>query len=86
MSVVTPKLLDNIIGATVTSLSGGLRGAKGYLDGMSDATNLKSAYTVTVEFTGQRSMRLKIVKSSAFSNVDNNTPVNAPLTGVITLQ
>lgn len=86
LDIETPKLLTNITGATVTSLAGGLRGIKGYIDGTSDTTNLKTTYTLTLTITGPTSMRLAVAKSTEYTNVDNNTPVCAPLTGSITLQ
>ena len=86
LNIETPKMLDNITSFSFTSLTGGLRGIKGYLDGTSDSTNLKSTYTLSASKTGSKSIRIQIKKNSAFTNVDNNTPVCAPLTGTITLQ
>ena len=64
--------------ASVTALKGTVRGAQGYIDGSSEI-NFKSGSTYTVSTALERAvglLRISITKSSAFTNVTNNTPVN----------
>lgn len=60
--------------ATLTTLTGAIRGTSGYVDSTSNATNLLTTYTVTAGIYGGF-LRVQISKASAFSNVTNNTPV-----------
>ena len=78
-SVVLPKRLDNITTITITDLRGTLRGNKGYLnsdstvhDFLSDTSN----YTITYAKKSENMIVIIINKSTAFTNVDNNTPVS----------
>lgn len=79
-----PKMLHNISSVTVSSCAGGLRGTSGYIDGTTDSTNLLNNYTITASKVLPCYIQLNIAKSSAFTNVSNNTPVN--FNGFLTLQ
>lgn len=60
----------------INSFSGVLRGGKGYLDSNNTARNFKaSPFSCTATRLSSNRLRLRIVKTSAFTNVDNNTPV-----------
>lgn len=78
-TVTLPKRLDNISAVTVDALIGGMRGVSGYVNGTSDSSNLKSGYTVSALIMDEQTIRIQITKSSAMTNVTNNTPVAVSL-------
>lgn len=77
-TVFTEKSLRYISSASVTALNGLIRGNSGYLDSNSTAHNFltDSAYTVTATIVSYNAVRVCIKKSSAYSNVTNNTPIS----------
>ncbi len=78
-SVVLPKRLDNITTITITDLRGTLRGDKGYLNSDStvhDFLTDTSNYTITYAKKSENMIVIIMNKSTAFTNVDNNTPVS----------
>lgn len=81
LGVYVPKSLANISTVTVTALQGGIRTtAGGYLDGGSDSSNwIGSSYTVVANKVSDNFVGIMITKSSAFTNVTNNTPVTLAL-------
>ena len=85
ITLFLPKRLDNITSITINTLKMEARGIKGYLNsnaGSYDFLN-DSNYTVNVTKRASNAIAIFIKKSSAFTNVDNNTPVN--FTGEISL-
>ena len=79
--VETPRWMDYTSKITINSFSGVLRGDKGYLDSNNTARNFKaSPFTCYATRLSYNRMRLRIVRSSAFSNVTNNTPVSCNAT------
>ena len=61
---------------TITEMKGSVRGGSGYVDSLSsDATDLKSTYTVTVSYNHGYAVTISMVKSTAYANVTNNTPI-----------
>lgn len=76
-----PKRLDNINTITCTSLNASARGISGYLNSTSGSynyTNDTENYTITINKTSSascNSIRLVLSKSTAWTNVTNNTPV-----------
>lgn len=76
-TIPLPKRTDNITSATVSDLTIIMRGISGYLNSTSTATNYvgASGYTVSVQSIGKQSITIGLVKSSAFTNTTNNTPV-----------
>lgn len=85
-TVNVPLSMENISTVTVTSLSGVLRGISGYLNSTYTETNFATAsgYTVTATKRSANEVQVVIKKSSAYTNVDNNTPVS--YAGSITLK
>ena len=81
-TVTLPKRLDNVSSFTVDTLTGGMRGGSGYVDGTSDSSNLKSGYTVSGIILDSNNIRVQLTKSSAMSNVTNNTPVSVSLRAI----
>lgn len=77
-SLYTPKNLANITSITVTSFTGTLRGISGYLNNQTTAKNWlsDSNYTITATKMSDNMIRIVCDKSSAFTNVTNNTPVS----------
>ena len=85
ITLFLPKRLDNISSITANTLKMEARGTKGYLNstvGAYDFLN-DSNYTITISKRALNAVSISIIKSSAFTNVDNNTPVN--FTGEISL-
>ena len=76
-SITTTKRLDNINTITINSLELVLRGGSGYLNSSSGFTEYKGAsgYTLSATIRGEREIVISVLKSSAFTNVSNNTPV-----------
>lgn len=81
-TLVLPKKLNNITSVTVNTLTGGMRGISGYVNGTSDSTNLKSGYTVSAMIMDPQTLRIQITKSSAMTSTTNNTPVTVSLKAI----
>ena len=82
VTVPVDKSMENITTITVTRMAGGVRTTSGnYLDGGSDSTQwlTNSAYTITASKVTDRLVKVVVDKSSAFTNVTNNTPVGCYL-------
>lgn len=77
-SFYTPKSLANISTITVTAFKGTLRGGSGYLDGQTSAYDwfADASYTLTATKITDNMIRIVCTKTSAYSNVTNNTPVS----------
>ena len=77
-SFYTPKSLANISTITVTAFTGTIRGISGYLDSKTTAYDWYSdaSYTITATKMSDNMIRIVCTKSSAFTNVTNNTPVS----------
>lgn len=77
LPIYLPKRLDNITSITVNTLKMEARGIKGYLNSNSGVYNFKadSNYSITAQKRAENLISINITKSSAFTNVDNNTPV-----------
>lgn len=69
------KSLANITTITCNDCTGGIRGISGYVDGSRDSTNWTSGYTIICTKATDHIVQVQIEKSSAFSNVKNNTPI-----------
>lgn len=83
VTITTPKSMENISSILVTKSGAtcGVRGVSGYVkDGstsMEDGYSLnKSAFTLAATKNDDYHFTLAITRSSAFSNVTNNTPVS----------
>lgn len=72
-----PKKINGL-NISITKFDAELRGIKGYLNGQSGKQNLmSSSYKVGVVQEGNDyTAHINIVKTTAFTNVDNNTPVS----------
>lgn len=77
VTLVTPKRLDNITSITINSINVEARGTSGYLNSQADFVEYvgKSGYTITAWISSLNTISIKIKKSSAFTNVNNNTPI-----------
>lgn len=77
LSFPVPKKLDNITSIIVQSFKGELRGGKGYLNNQSGDVEYvnKSGYTLNLYKSNGCNIYVTLDKNSAFTNVDNNTPV-----------
>lgn len=77
-SFYTPKSLANIASVSVTAFKGTMRGGSGYLDSKTSAYDwfADSAYTITATIISDNMLRIVCTKSSAYTNVTNNTPVS----------
>lgn len=73
--VPADKSLANITTITCNECTGGIRGISGYVDGSRDSTDWTSGYTITCTKATDAIVQVQIKKSSAFSNVTNNTPI-----------
>jgi len=84
-TIITPKRLDNISSITVNNLKLEARGQNGYLNSQSGFNEYvgASGYSVTTQISSLNSITIRITKSSAFSNVSNNTLIS--LSGYIKL-
>ena len=74
----TPKKLDKISTINCTALKAEARGILGLLNNTSGFFDFKNSadYTITCTKSNSNSFCMVIRKSSAFSNVNNNTPVS----------
>lgn len=77
VTLVTPKRLDNITSITIDSINVEARGTSGYLNSQSGFVEYvgKSGYTITAWKSSNNTITIRLKKSSAFTNVTNNTPV-----------
>lgn len=77
VTLVTPKRLDNITSITINSINVEARGISGYLNSESGYIEYvgKSGYTITAWVSSLNTIGIRITKSSAFTNVNNNTPI-----------
>lgn len=77
VSFPSPKRLDNIKSITCQSFKCEARGLKGYLNGEAGSIEFvgRSGYTITINKSNNNVIVFLIIKSSAWTNVDNNTPV-----------
>lgn len=77
VTLVTPKRLDNITSITTNSINVEARGISGYLNSQSGYVEYvgKSGYTINAWVSSPNTISIGINKSSAFTNVNNNTPV-----------
>lgn len=73
----SPKRLDNIKSITCQSFKCEARGLKGYLNGEAGSIEFvgRSGYTITINKSNNNVINFLIIKSSAWTNVDNNTPI-----------
>lgn len=88
-TIVTPRRMraGSISRVTIGSLSGILRGCKGYLDSNSASRNLlASPFSATPLRLSENAIRIIVTKNSAFTNVDNNTPINIQATFSLTFR
>lgn len=77
LSFPAPKRLDNINSITCQSFKCEARGIKGYLNSQAGDVEYvnKSGYTVKCKKTNNNIIGITIDKSTAWTNVENNTPV-----------
>lgn len=76
-----PKRCDNLSSATINTLSVVGRGTSGYLNNSSSYINMiGGSYTITTAFE-QNMLLVQITKSSAFTNITNNTPLVLQIQG-----
>lgn len=78
VNLTLPKRLNKIETITCTSLLVETRGINGYLNNASGFIEYvgKSGYTISIAKTNDTTIRIDLTKSSAFSNVNNNTPIS----------
>lgn len=75
LAVWTPKLMTNISTVTLTAMSGTIRGGRGYINGTSGDVDWTTIGTCSATKVGTNMIRIALDVSTAFSNLDNNTPV-----------
>lgn len=77
LTLVVPKRLDNITSITCNKFNSEARGTGGYLNSQAGNVNYVglSGYTVECYKATDNSVLIQIRKSSAWTNVENNTPV-----------
>ena len=77
LSFPTSKRLDDISNISCQSFKGEMRGIKGYLNSQSGDVEYvnKSGYTLNLYKSNNSCIYVALDKNSAFTNVDNNTPV-----------
>lgn len=75
--IVTPKRLNNINSIVVNNATLKGRGASGYLNNSGDYLDYvqDSAYNVSAQTSSDNTILIRIVKSTAFTNITNNTPL-----------
>lgn len=76
LMIYLPKRLDNITNISFNSIKIEARGPKGYLNSTADYQEYvgKSSYTITYAIESSNSIKIRIQKSSVYTNVDNNSP------------
>ena len=77
--VVVDKSLEDISTISVTQCIGAIRGVSGYVDGSSSSTDWTTGYTIATAKVSNHCVRIAITKSTAFTNVTNNTTLSADL-------
>lgn len=77
LTIPVDKSLERISAIRVTRLVGGVRGISGYVNGSSDSYNwlTTSGMTIVAYRRSKYLVVVRITKSSALTNVNNNTPV-----------
>ena len=75
LAVWTPKLMTNISSIAITSMTGTIRGNLGYINGTSGDVDWTTMGTCSATKVGTNMIRIALDVSTAFSNLDNNTPV-----------
>ena len=76
-TIITPKSMELISTVTLLSLTGGVRGNKGYVDDNTDSTNLLGkGYSITLVKRSNNLIHASLTKSTTLTNVDNNTPIS----------
>ena len=76
-TIITPKSMELISTVTLLSLTGGIRGTAGYVDDNYDNTNLLGkGYSITLAKRSNNLIHASLTKSTALTNVDNNTPIS----------
>lgn len=85
-TITLPKRLNYINSVTCKSCIVSLRGVNGYLNSRSGQNEYvgDSAYSITCEISSENTVYVSLVKTSAFTNVSNNTPVS--ITGHFVLE
>lgn len=83
-TLFTNKSLKNINNIICTDFSATLRGNNGYLNNDSENKQYvnRSGYTINCYKSGENAIRIVLDKSSAYTNIDNNTLVSAYLTSL----
>lgn len=86
-SLFLPKSLANITQISITSFNAELRGTLDYLNNSAGFTQYVglSGYTLTPTKSSNNSINITLAKSTAYTNVNNNTPVVARVTLSINL-
>ena len=77
-TIITPKRLDHVSSVSgIYNLELALRGISGYLNNQSGTVDYLNNlnYTMNEVITGSNAITINLVKSSAFTNTTNNTPV-----------
>lgn len=77
-----PKFLTNVTGATITAMTGGVRGISGYVNNLTNNSNLKSGYTVTASVDNPNTLYVSVVSANTLTNVTNNTPISVALNSI----
>lgn len=84
IGIHVPKSMANVT-PRLTALTGGLRGPSGMVNGSSESTDwtTQSGITVTLAKNDDYTLRVDLTKTTAFTNVPNNTALS--LKGTISL-
>ena len=77
-----PKFLTDVSSATITAMTGGVRGINGYVNGLTNGSNLKSGYTVTASVDNPNTLYVSVVSANTLSGVSNNTPISVALNSI----
>lgn len=85
-TITLPKRLNYIQSVTCKSCIVSLRGIKGYLNSRSGQNEYvgDAEYSITCEISSENTVYVSLVKTSAFTNTTNNTPVS--ITGNFVLE
>lgn len=77
LTLVTPKRLDKITSIAIDSINVEARGISGYLNSQPGYVEYvgASGYTINAWVSSLNTISIRINKSSAFTNVNNNTPI-----------
>lgn len=84
MDIYLPKKIDNISSITITSGTATIRTTNGgYLDNNSSGFDItKSPYSLAIYKREGNRITIRINKSSAYTNVTNNTPISGALSNL----